>query len=296
MEPTTTLSESIANICAALAEAQGAFKPILKNRTVEVATKSGGTYTFTYATLDSVIDSTREALAANGICHTAMIHDGILTVKLIHRSGEWFGSSVQVPPSGSGWQAFGSAITYARRYLLTPLLGVASEEDDDGNAAEGNQVSTPDPFAKLWTALERLGIYEPAEQRTWCETALARSLPNADSMTAADLPKLLEAAKRQAEPAPQAKPADVKELALRLAAELGRLLPPAKRADDASKKEINDANKAAMLYWANGFRPREKQISGFGQLTADELQELIAKAKAGEMPTPEPGPDWMNNR
>ena len=40
------------------------------------------------------------------------------------------------------WQEYGSAITYARRYALVAILGVASEEDDDGNAASGNTAKT----------------------------------------------------------------------------------------------------------------------------------------------------------
>ena len=40
-------------------------------------------------------------------------------------------------------QKMGSAITYAKRYLLTTVFNVIAEEDDDGNAAEGNKPTLP---------------------------------------------------------------------------------------------------------------------------------------------------------
>ena len=303
-QPTMTTSESISNIAAALAKAQGAFKPINRNRTVEVNLKDGkGKYTFAYATLDSVIDATRDALSANGICNTAMIADGQIVVKLYHASGEWFAASVPVPPVSGGWQAFGSSITYARRYLLTPLLGVASEEDDDGNGADGNQVANgPDPLQPLWDAIDKTPMKDmtPAEVRTWCEMVLGRAIPQASALSAKDLPALLSALAKDTskqEPAsqPAAKPApeeDKAALAKELNTALNTLAPWGSATEGKTARDASAIKQAAKLAWANGML--KKPVHGFGELTIAELKDLIAKANNGEVPDGEPLPEWMN--
>jgi hypothetical protein len=296
--PTMTTSESISNIAAALAKAQGAFKPINRNRTVEVNLKDGkGKYTFAYATLDSVIDATREALSANGICQTAMVNNGAIVVKLYHSSGEWFGASVPVPPVSAGWQAFGSAITYARRYLLTPLLGVASEEDDDGNAAEGNEVSNgPDPLQPLWDALDKTDIPKrgPTAVRDWCEIVLGRPVPHQNTIFPKDLPVLMAALAHDTEkptertiekPVAATDTDAAKLLAKELNTALTALAPWGKAIQGKSANDAVEIKKAAKIRWANDMRPGAKPIAAFGELSVNELMGLIAKAKSGEMPS-----------
>ena len=53
---------------------------------------------------------------------------------LIHASGQWLSNTFTMPVSKADAQGVGSAITYARRYALAAMVGVAPE-DDDGNAA-----------------------------------------------------------------------------------------------------------------------------------------------------------------
>lgn len=63
-------------------------------------------------------------------------HIGLLT-KLTHaESGQWQSSLAVVPLPKADPQGMGSAITYARRYALTAMLGIITEEDDDGEAAK----------------------------------------------------------------------------------------------------------------------------------------------------------------
>lgn len=129
---------------AALARAQGAFPPIPRDRTVRVQTKTGGSYTFSYAPLDTILDKVRPALAANGLALTQIFHGENLVTSLLHEDGGTIESTLALPRQGSSWQEYGSAITYARRYTLVALLGIASEEDDDGNAASGNTATASD--------------------------------------------------------------------------------------------------------------------------------------------------------
>lgn len=108
------------------------------------ATKDG-TNPFTksnYATLNSVMYTCREALLDCGIwlCQYPVPVEnpnclGLMT-KLTHAdSGQWQASLTVIPLPKSDPQGMGSAITYARRYALTAMLGIVTE-DDDGEAAK----------------------------------------------------------------------------------------------------------------------------------------------------------------
>jgi hypothetical protein len=135
-------SSEIAELATALSAAQGAFGPIERNREVEVKTEKGYTYTFKYATMDAVMSAVQPALSANGL---AIVHQTIgakLISTLFHSSGQWLASEW---PLSSGdarnkMQAIGSAQTYGQRYNVRLLLNLASEEDDDGNEADGNTI------------------------------------------------------------------------------------------------------------------------------------------------------------
>jgi hypothetical protein len=58
-----------------------------------------------------------------------------LTTMLMHSSGEWLAATSRMTPKDQTPQGQGSAITYLRRYALSSVLGLATEDDDDGNAA-----------------------------------------------------------------------------------------------------------------------------------------------------------------
>jgi hypothetical protein len=60
---------------------------------------------------------------------------------LAHSSGEWIKSVLDMPVVKSDPQGVGSAITYGRRYAYSGMVSVASEADDDGNAATGNRAN-----------------------------------------------------------------------------------------------------------------------------------------------------------
>lgn len=143
-------SESIAQLSAALAAAQGAFPPIPRDRTVTVTPRRRDDgyqpppYTFAYAPLDTILEKTRPALAANGLSISqgiAVGEDGVtqrLRTSLLHSSGEWlaYDSPLFVGKADNASQAYGSALTYARRYAVSALLCIATDDDDDGNGAD----------------------------------------------------------------------------------------------------------------------------------------------------------------
>jgi hypothetical protein len=85
-----------------------------------------------------VWDAIREPLTKNGLSVVQLLRSmqGGVEVEtiLLHTSGEQISATFSIPASKADAQGFGSAATYARRYSLMALVGVAPEEDD-GNAA-----------------------------------------------------------------------------------------------------------------------------------------------------------------
>ena len=107
-----------------------------------------------YADLVSVMQAIRPALTNNGLgfiqaCHDA---DGAAKVETIifHESGEHISCGViSVPVSKNDAQAYGSAITYAKRYSLQAAFGVPSV-DDDGNSAALAPPKQSKPSSASW--------------------------------------------------------------------------------------------------------------------------------------------------
>ncbi len=138
-------SPETGQIAAALVSALSKLRNPPRNRAVEVSTRGGGKYSFRYATLDKILDMARPVLAAEGLALFQPISTNekgglVLVTRLLHRSGEWMETSIPLPAPGGDPQSFGSAVTYLRRYAVTALLGIASDEDDDGNRAAGNHI------------------------------------------------------------------------------------------------------------------------------------------------------------
>lgn len=136
-------SPRIDKLVGALAKAQGEITNPPRNRSVTVRMKAGGSYTFKYATLDSIIEHVRKPLTSNGLWFTQTLEGADngkyrLVTTLVHESGQRIDSVTPLLVQEAGNQAFGSALSYMRRYALCSILGVASDEDDDANAADGN--------------------------------------------------------------------------------------------------------------------------------------------------------------
>jgi hypothetical protein len=143
-------SPETGQIAAALVSALSKLRNPPRNRAVEVSTRGGGKYSFRYATLDKILDMARPVLAAEGLALFQPISTNekgglVLVTRLLHRSGEWMETSIPLPAPGGDPQSFGSAVTYLRRYAVTALLGIASDEDDDANRAAGNHVKDVTP-------------------------------------------------------------------------------------------------------------------------------------------------------
>lgn len=136
-------------IAAALAKFQAALPVITKDSTADT-----GKYSYDYAGLDAISPIILPLLSEVGIAYTAVpdwTAQGFgLRASLIHTSGEFIEGFYPLGSPSNPAQAIGSAITYARRYALLSLTGVAPVgSDDDGKAGSTAQGET---VAKAATA------------------------------------------------------------------------------------------------------------------------------------------------
>src|SRR5437763_393465 len=146
-------SDSIASIAAALAKAQVELTNPEKSLTATIRSPfpRESDRTFRYAPLSSGLDLVRKSLGRHEIAivqTTAIdIESGLirLTTMLVHSSGEWVASDWPVCPAAD--TAFphrmGAALTYARRYALFTLVGIAGEDDLDAPDLEANPKPEP---------------------------------------------------------------------------------------------------------------------------------------------------------
>ena len=152
-------TESIAKLTEALVKAQAVM---------ETASKDADNPFFKskYTTLAGCWDVARKPLSDNGLAviQTTTFEEGnsvIVETTLSHVSGEWVRGSLKMPLVKLDPQAVGSAITYARRYALSAMVGIVSD-DDDGESAMGH---TPTPQAKPAQA-QQAQVKAPAKEET----------------------------------------------------------------------------------------------------------------------------------
>ena len=132
-------SPTIANLAASLVKAQADLTHVGKDKTVKIKTQKGGTISFKYADLASLIDCVRAAFHPHGLAvfQTTRAVDGCVVVDttIMHESGEWISDGgFRIRTNDGDAKALGSAVTYARRYALAAIAGIA-QTDDDGRAA-----------------------------------------------------------------------------------------------------------------------------------------------------------------
>lgn len=166
-------SESIGALAAALSKAQADITGALKD-------SANPFFKSKYADLASCWDACRKQLAANNLAviqTTELAGDSVVLVTtLAHSSGEWMASRLPIRAKDDGPQAQGSAITYARRYALAAIVGLA-QIDDDAEAAQARDRKAPAAIiakiAACNTAAELNALYQslPESARDAATTA-----------------------------------------------------------------------------------------------------------------------------
>lgn len=194
----------IDKLSAALVAFQSQVGPVSKTKTARVRMKAGGEYTYDYADLADVIASTKDARTAAGLAVIQMPTGGdgeiVIVTTIVHTSGQWMRSSLKMRATDSSPQAIGSLITYGRRYSYSAALGICTEADDDGNAAQGHDASTKGraegkaPAPRVASATSAAGTSQPTTE-TAPNTSKASDIKHDGSKAAPDQIKLLHVLK-----------------------------------------------------------------------------------------------------
>jgi hypothetical protein len=216
-------SEQIGELAKALAEAQGKFTFALKASTADMGAKGGRRK---YADLQSVIDAIKPHLTSHGLAvvQATMPNAGGISLRttLMHSSGQWIAGQIDLPIDRMGGiQGMGSALTYARRYALSAMVGIASDEDDDGEASmaaakkyKAEQVqqvrqqataNNPDPATEaqikaIMACLQSRGFRTREDYLAELGNFLGRPITSSKELTRAEASDFLEANKPESAP------------------------------------------------------------------------------------------------
>ena len=205
-------SAQIDKLAAALVKMQAAMR---------TAKKDGKNPHFgsKYSTLAEVWETVREPLTANGLAVVQIPQPtqgatvSLLTM-LTHESGQYLSSTItmplrpeftksgtELPPSP---QQIGSCITYARRYALSAMVGVASDDDDDGNLASRvpNEPDRPEKDSKPRLKNEHVSAYPEENKKVEKPSPAPPAKPTPEPKKPEPQPQT----KPQPQPKPDAKP------------------------------------------------------------------------------------------
>jgi hypothetical protein len=173
-------SETIGAIAAALAKAQAQLVNPEKSLvgTIRSDQASGTERSFHYAPLSSGLDIVRKTLSQHEIAtvQTTSIDESVgivrLSTVLAHSSGEWIASDWPICPIAETErpQRMGAALTYARRYSLFTLVGIAGEDDLDApdlrSQSRNRESEGQQQDCQQRRSANRSG--PPAWSRRWC--------------------------------------------------------------------------------------------------------------------------------
>jgi hypothetical protein len=152
------MSEILVELAKSLSKAQGEMTNAPKDA-------NNPHFKADYATLASIWDVIRKPLSNNGLSVIQLFtNEGeilFLETVLMHASGQLMTSKYPILPIQNTPQGYGSAITYARRYTLAAMLGIAPEDDDGVEASKPVQQqefpkSAPLPHVVTESQLKRL--------------------------------------------------------------------------------------------------------------------------------------------
>ncbi len=140
-------SENVTELAKSMIGVQQELVPALKDGVNDYTQSS-------YATLKSVMEVCKSILLSHGIWLTQYpvpVNSGNLglVTKIVHAaSGQWQSSLIEMPLAKSDPQGYGSAITYARRYGLSAMIGIITEDDDGERAMARTQEELKEVPAK----------------------------------------------------------------------------------------------------------------------------------------------------
>lgn len=151
-------SETITELSKAFAKTQKEMKQPLKDA-------NNPFFKSKYVPLENVVEAITESASKNGLSFTqfpSSDEDGNVTVGtlVMHSSGEWIEyDPIKMKPVKNDPQSIGSAITYAKRYALSAIFGITSDQDDDGNEATQTKKQQPKKVNDPVISVEKANYY-----------------------------------------------------------------------------------------------------------------------------------------
>ena len=205
-------SNEIGELAKALAAAQAELEPAAKNASNPLLKNK-------YADLASCYEACRKVLPKQGLAVSQIClpcDKGMVRVKtiLMHTSGQWIASEYTLEAQGNkgvnAAQAAGSAITYARRYGLSAIVGLVADDDDDGcnsgptqkqrvqqtrqQAAENNpDAPSAEMFRALMATLTERGCKEREDYLAELSDFFGREVKSSKELTKAEISEYLNA-------------------------------------------------------------------------------------------------------
>lgn len=119
-------SEQIELVAGSVFAVQGELKAVGRSKEVKA-----GKYSFKYAPLDAIVEYIVPILQKHGLLFMQAVNADVLTTRILHKSGQWIESETHLNRDHANMQGFGGEVTYKRRYALSALLGIVSDDDND---------------------------------------------------------------------------------------------------------------------------------------------------------------------
>jgi hypothetical protein len=288
-------SATIGALAGALAKAQGQIQNPPKDRVVNIRSDKG-TYSYRYADLASCLDAIRKPFSENGLSITQAVTvenaRATCVTELLHSSGEWLRSEIQVTASNA-IKDLGGQYTYLRRYALSALVGIAP--DDDADERDDSQPSQPASKTPAAARAKQAEAQAKAETKPAPENgSTARNAPTGGAGGASSgAHKIVEIDPKTRTPKTEAKPerTQAEKDAQPIFDQLAKTTPTAEQTELARlKKQLmglimevdvvltpdGKPDNAAMLAIANG-RCFEWELPSLPELDASQL-ELACRA------------------
>lgn len=191
-------NNSMGELYTALSKAQGEFPDLPKTKTAKIkgfSKKTNKPYemTYRYATLSDIRKGVQSSLSKYGLSIVQVIQDEKLVTMLCHSAGAMLKSEMFIDLKQTP-QSLGSNLTYYRRYALSAILGVAADEDDDGQMAQTSkptyqpkpqtppqskeaqdesimdtirEIKGESPGTKEWVLIKKKEVMKLSEMRKW---------------------------------------------------------------------------------------------------------------------------------
>jgi hypothetical protein len=274
-----TSSESIAQLAAAMAKAQSELTNPAKSliAVLERGRNGGGPFSYRYAPLSAGLDILRKALGKYelAVIQTTHIDNDrglvLLTTTIAHGSGEWISALwpvCHVADIGHP-KLMGAALTYARRYCLFTMVGLAGEDDLDAPEMGGPKEESSSESTVDLSPLEHIGVPEEAEPKVDSQVASATDSNTVEPIEMPQVPSPEPALARN-----RAAPSGKRKYTRRTTALSSPL--PGSRDPVRSLAQIQDAD--ALFRWAVNILPVRNKLNDAQRAEFDAA--FVAKADA----------------